>query len=1261
MKPAPRSAPLLLASLTLLSALAPAPARAQGEGRLYLDEDPAAETSFKRLEELGKRGQWDQVVIGLDRLLSEGGGKLIRREGTWVSVRSEARRRLLALEGRARAAYLLIHGEEAKQLFMEGRASPEPDRFEAILAKHPATPAVRLARRLLANRYLERGDPALALLHLDALLAELEPGDLRRELQRLRATSLALAGRRGETLNALDELSPADPALRARCEALLAGRARGALPPPAQPGALSWTRPVFGYYETEQGGSQPWSEPVVQAGTLYLHDGSHALALAVESGKLRWRTPLRETDAFRRPSGACPLGIGRGVVVCLERERVSAIDQVSGRLLWSERLSRLKRAAQIDFDAAFADTCAPVVVGSVAVLPLVTMHRDREVHLLAVDLATGGHAWSVFVASETGGGLPAPALAGGAGGVYVATGHGALAAVDARGEVRWLRRYASVRDDRRRGGGQGRFPFAMPRGEQAQQPRRADRGDSTLEVVGRTLWLAAEDGKALLALDAESGEQRARHVLEDPRLLGPHGQGVLALSQGRVLAVTRRGTETLYELSDPEQARLALGAGRLFVGKGRRLSVVELSTKAVSEHAVGAPLGNLVVAAGRLISAAPRGVSGYGASANALTPPASGAAALAQLGDPDWATREAASVALLKSETMVPREQLVAASRAADPEVALRAQIALGELDRLDRLVRWEPLIKQDWTARIPDLLNRLTHPNPEVRLESLRDLGKIDDGDVLALMIDLMNDADSRVAFHAAGVLLVKNNRRGIELLARALKGDFSLEDRKQAAELLIEHGEAADAAILVAALDDPEPEVRALAVEGALKLSQGGALAEVEPLMKDPDPQVRIAVLTALRHAVDNPRAQALLAAAVQDKDDQIRQLAVKSLADERDPAAMRVLCYALGDPVKETARLAASTILKTQQTRGKTEVWRRSLISVDGLEGGVQHKIDANRFYSAQIALRFLGDGGRLSIPALAALMGDREKRIRRLRFAGTGEGWANFLLDRTQGKALRQGDVAAIGTLTLSEDPNTRIQAYQFLAEAGSGPGRGPIIAQGLADEHPVIRRDVGGWLAPSDISQQGLLDPPTMRTVLLVATSSERAEGQAAAKKLLDVGGRERVVPPLLELLGDEELPAEAWVLAGRTLAAFSEGGAAFDPEGARFAQQKRFKAWWFKSDKPPGELEQLLGELVDKNPSKRFMAARKAGEMPTAAVRKALVGSLEGESLRWVLDEKLKALIEITKEDFGYRKRMPADELKQVIERIVAWEREQRE
>ena len=50
------------------------------------------------LGELGTRGQWDRVVQGLDKLLAEGGDRLIEvqpKPPAYRSVRDEARRRLL--------------------------------------------------------------------------------------------------------------------------------------------------------------------------------------------------------------------------------------------------------------------------------------------------------------------------------------------------------------------------------------------------------------------------------------------------------------------------------------------------------------------------------------------------------------------------------------------------------------------------------------------------------------------------------------------------------------------------------------------------------------------------------------------------------------------------------------------------------------------------------------------------------------------------------------------------------------------------------------------------------------------------------------------------------------------------------------------------------------------------------------------------------------------------------------------------------------
>ncbi|MGE0706575.1 MAG: HEAT repeat domain-containing protein [Planctomycetota bacterium] len=1254
-------APQPLLPFVLLLACA-APVLGQGSDRLILPTDPEAETSLKRLEELGRRGQWDQVVLGLDRLLTDGGAKLFAAKDGYVSVRSEARRRLRALTGQGRDAYLLIHGEEAKQLFAIGRRSPRPDPFERVLAEHPATPEVEAARRLLANRYIERGNPDAALLHLEALLATLPTGPERDEVLRLHVLALIHAGRGGEARNALDELQ--DPRFQAFRQEASAWLERFAVPLPAAPsapGALAWRREVFGYYETKQGGTQAWSRPESDGTTVYLHDGSHALAIELATGKLRWRTPLHEIDAFHRPEGLCPLACGGGVVVCLERDHVTGIDQASGRALWSERLSRLQRAAGIDFDASFADAAAPAVIGEVAVLPLVTAHRDREVHLIAVELTSGRFAWSVFLAAETGGELPEPALTAGPGRVFAATGHGAVAAVDAHGEVLWLRSYASTRD--RRGGRRGPagFPFPMPREGQPQQPARR-REPSTMALVGRDLWLAAADGRGFLALDARTGERRGGVDAKGARIVGALAHGVIGTSEGKVLAVDRAGAKELLTLPKPDDAYMAAAetaAGpRLFVAAGGELQVLDLAGGAPQRFALQDEPGNLLVAGGRLVSTAPRGVTAYGEGAAAGPTFATGDAALAALGDPRYPVRAAASIALLTSETMVPRDQLVAAAKDQDPEVALRAAIALGELDRAARLVRWGPLIKSDWAAKIPDLLNRLTHPNPEVRLQALVDLGAIDDPGVLALMVDLMRDQDSRVAFYAAGVLLEKKDRRGIELLARALRGELPAQDRKKAAELLIKNGTAEDVPILVAALKDPEPEVRALAVAGAMEKSEGRALGEVEPLLGDPEPSVRLAVIKSLAFAVgQDARAARLLARAVQDKDDQIRLVAVKALAEKPTPAGLRVLCLALGDKVRETAFTAAQAINRALQRKGMSDVERREMIDPVGLERGARDPEDFNRNYVAQIAMRYLDAQGQLSIEAMARLLGDRRRQIVTLKIGGRG--WGDFLLQQVQGAQLTKAEVAAIGSLTLSEDPNERLHGYQFLADARGGPGRTTLLAQGLADEHPTIRQDVGDWLSPQDPAKPSLLDDAALETVLKVATASERKEGREAAQRLLETAPNDRVVPGLIRLVGRADLALESWAFAGRTLAVLAKGKASFDEKGDRSLQSQRFREWWTGAEHPAGEVDELVQKLGSKNPSDRFQAARKAAEVPTERVRKALVASLVGEELGWVLKEKLAALVKLSGETHGYDPSMRGTaELKAVAERFVKAERE---
>lgn len=1265
--------PFLLAALGLacgLSLSVPERALGQESSRLLLPEDLEVKGRLRQIEELAQRGQWDKVVLGLDRLLKEGGSKLVRpAEGQgFTSVRAEARRRLLALSGRALRTYLLAHEEEAEALLGIGRRSPRPDPFERILAEHPAAPQASAAQRLLANRYLERGEFDAALVHLDALLADTRGADFAPEARQLRALTFALLGRRGAALQALDEAGLGEAegkALRGRLDAILgAGRVELAAPP--SPGALAWRRPVFGYYETQSGGSAPWSLPASDGARVYVHDGSHAQAIDLATGRIRWRTQLGEVDAFVRPEGTCSLSLGRGVVVCASPRRVAAFDQESGHRLWERPLAGLQRQAEVDFEAALGVETPPALVGGVVVVPLVTQHQDREVHLLGLDLATGDLAWSVFVASETGGALPRPGLAAEGGRCFAVSGHGAVAAVNASGELLWLRTYPSRRDKAR--GPRNPLGLRPERG----QPEPETGPGSSLALVGGALWIAPSDGKGFLAFDPSDGTPRGSHEAKDARLLGARGLQAVGLSATKnnatLVLIERSKTAGVCELPGPvADQRVAWAGASIYALQGQELRVYPLGGGAPARHTLAGPAGNVLVSGGRLVSAAPAGVDAYGLAAEGSAPAGDAPSILAALSDPRFLTREAASAALLASESPVTQAELATLSAGgAGEEASLRATIALGELERRERLALWRPLTKAAWEDAVPDLLNRLTHPNAEVRLQGLVALGELTDPDVNTLMVQLTQDRDGRVAFRAAGVLLVKGDRRGMELVGRALAGGVPLSDRLQAGALLLEHGQAGDAELALPGLADAEPEVRAISLRAALKLSEGRLLSRVEALAKDKDPSVRLAMIESIADLVSvNARAKAIVTDAISDPDDRVRLLVVQRLADLQTIDACRVLCLALGDSVPLIAKTASGAInkqIQVQQQRqdltpGERKTRTLALIDPRGLAAGAQQKDDAIRYYVAQITLRYFDEGGRVPIPTITRFMGDSRRQIRSMRIGigGAMKPWGQLLLEAVDGQVLQASDVAAIASLTLAEEATPRLQAYQFLAEAAGAPGRGEILAQGLADENESIRRDVAAWLAPGE-GKPSLIDLPAARAILLIAVGAERAEGREAALALLKSAGRERLATHLIELVKDPQLEGAAWTLAVETLSAMTEGAVPFDYGATRAELGLRFQRWWFKVVHGEEGGDELAQALESSNPSERFMAARKAAKLPTPGMRRALIKSLEGETTGWVLKEKLAALVQVSGRSFGFEKTMKLPELKACAERFRAWE-----
>ncbi|MBX3468010.1 MAG: HEAT repeat domain-containing protein [Planctomycetes bacterium] len=1203
--------------------------------RLFLPLEDDLADALRRVDDLAARGQWDRVVEALDRLLEGGRATLAPGEGQALRGARGRARAATALppEGRD-AIYAQLHDDAARRLLEDARGRADPAPLLELLARHPGSRAAFAARTLLASRLLERGQPAGALAQVDALLARpgLDPAD-RAGLLRARVLALALLGRQGEVDDALARLGPDAGDVAARAAAVSAALAPPTLAPPERPGVRAWAQPVLGYYETAQGGSRAWSVPEVQGGRAYAHDGSHALCVDVATGKLVWRAPLRPEDAFRRPTaeGDHRVVLTPGQALCVvPGVGVVSLERETGRERWRRGLPALKRDAGIDFPARLSGT--PRAVGGRLVLALVTEHETREVHALALDLPTGALAWTAFLAGQTQGPVPQVELAGTDDRVVVLTGLGLVAALDAEGELLWARRYASVRDERER---RPRGPIPGMGPPPADRPERAP----TALVVRGTVWAAPADGKQLLALDLRGGAVEA--VVERPergRLVAARGTELVVLSaEGDVFVTTKAGSTLVAQAGGTLVGRPVVAGARVYLPRDDGLVEVDLATKQARRAGPPAPeLGQLAAADGLVVSASPRGLFAFGRDPGA--PPGLPDDLLLALADDLPGVRDAASAALLERGEPA-RAGLARAAASADAEVAFRAKVLQAELDRKDRLARWGPLVKPEWTAQVPDLLNRLTHPNAEVRLEALRELGAVQDPDVGRLLADLCADPDDRVAFTAAGALLARGDRAGVDLLARAVREGHP-GDRLAALVALRAHGKADDVDRAAPALADAEADVRAAAVVAVLTLGGAAALPRVEPLLEDPADEVRVALVDGLSARAGEPACLRLLASLVRDKNDQVRATVVDALVKVKDPVAYRALGQVLGDPVATIARQALGALYKLAQSP------HVMLIPPDAIERAARTKDPQQRDHVAQLAIRYVGRGGVLSVATLARFLADEEPQIRAWRLGGRS--WTVLLLEHVRQHPLSPADVAALGRLVAHEDPDIRIKGYQVLGNAALAPGAGALLARGLDDAHPQLRADCARWLTRPD-APPDLLDEDAALEMLRIAALSPRPEGKQAAADALRGVPRAVLAPALLRAarVPNEALQADA----GARLTALTGGAPAWDP--ARPERSWRaLAAWWWAQTHGGQSSEETIRRLVDDNPTARWQAARDLATLPTPGVRNALAASLAQEPLEWVLEAKLEALTAVLGEALGYKKGLPPAERRACADRL---------
>ena len=152
---------------------------------------------------------------------------------------------------------------------------------------------------------------------------------------------------------------------------------------------------------------------------------------------------------------------------------------------------------------------------------------------------------------------------------------------------------------------------------------------------------------------------------------------------------------------------------------------------------------------------------------------------------------------------------------------------------------------------------------------------------------------------------------------VARLIGSDHDLVAAAAASALLRAHPQAPR--VLVNLLESRDPAARAIAVSGIGRKVGARAREDLDPLLKDPDAQVRGAAVTAVaRYADAGERAQ-LVAIARKDPSGSVRALALRGLS-RHDPAALADLAQkaATGDHYLGS-RLAAIDLLAAAARAG------------------------------------------------------------------------------------------------------------------------------------------------------------------------------------------------------------------------------------------------------------------------------------------------------------------------------------------------------
>jgi HEAT repeat protein/outer membrane protein assembly factor BamB len=1005
---------------------------------LYIEIAEEGLEMLRRARRYREISDWALAVQSYDKILSDAQytSMLFRDPKTKLitGLRAHVRQILLDLPPEGSHAYDLLRRVDAKLSWDKGKVG-DIAALQKILTRFPATSYAGKAACRLAEISLEQGqiDQARSYARIALSTFQNSLGDEERiKAYRVWTYCEALRRKPAGIKHLVKKVEAIDPKV-AKSLAKLSNRIFSALPdrvmgkPPSLEEAL-WTH-SYPEYHSARLVPPPQCVPYVFRDTVVFHNNSYAYSLSLESGKLLWKTPIKDDAAdFVEPEQRCDFTLtGSRMYIPVDGERIVAIDAITGELMWQVKQAQLRQSAGIDFPIYISDKLS--AANGRLYVPAITKGDNVEYRLLAFDSASGRSEWSSLLCSIRFGNTAPRFTAVPAGGhIYGLTGDGVLTCLDSvDGSLKWLKEYAS--------GGSGRRP-------------------PVIALSGGRLLVAPPELNTVFAYDALTGEELARGGNKGgPKILGVFRGAFIRLYGNGHLRTGAGGARLIAKLGKnlPLRARPRIVGKFVYLSLQPGLLIVDLSTgkKTFMKDWSGLEIpGHVVPAADRVIALTARGVVAYGPK-SALrsvlwikdeTRRGDPKFLASCLGSDNFSERQQATKLLLAMGARVSKQlQKLVSHR--DLEISMRSKDLIFEFGRESLKKKWQKVMRPEWIAEVPNLFDNLTHRNPMVRLDTLDKVGEIEDQDVLVLFQDLLNDKNPKISLKAAKILYSKKDRTGIPIFEKFLKTGAekdglailaAVEKRKQRA------GRREDLPLARLAASSKHAKLRVVGAGLLVDLGDRLALGDLRALLKDEVSEVRVAAIKGLGDlALDS--AGPILAPLVTDKARFVRFEAVRAISNLETALAAKALCTACLDKDVPIARTAAEALLRMADSPAAPRIPNL----------GMAKALDAKDAEVRALVVQILQRGINPPIKLLVRLALDKSQTIHQPAL--------DKIFDRAG-----PDDIDEVSKIMKSPNIDVRFAAAQILGELGNRRAD-PHLLMLLSDPDQQVREKAAEYL------------------------------------------------------------------------------------------------------------------------------------------------------------------------------------------------------